>query len=62
MYCLTNNKVEHFKVSSIERSLDNKGYKINHRNTDFGDLHFDGDQSLIARRRLYHINNIIVFS
>ena len=62
MYRLTNNNVERLNVSSIKRLVDNRRYKINHRNANFGDLPFDGDEMLIARRRLYRIKQNIVFS
>ena len=34
----------------------------NHQNSDFNDLHFDGDQRLITRVRMYSINDDIVES
>ena len=49
------------KVSLIERSLYNIIYESNPRNDNFGDLRFDGDRSLITRRKIYHINNDIIF-
>ena len=58
---LTNNKVERFKVSLIEWSLDNRKYESNHQNTNFDDLTFDGDERLIARKRLYCKNDNIAF-
>ena len=59
---LTNNKEEMLKISSIEHSLDNRRYKSNHRDSDFGDLPFDDDESLIARQWLYRIKDKIIFS
>ena len=62
IYRLTNNIVERPKVSSIERSLDNRIYERNPRNADFdADLPFDGDESLIDIRRIYCINDNILF-
>ena len=46
----------------MEQSLDNRIYQSNHQNDDFGSLPFDGDERLISRLQLYHINYIIVFS
>ena len=43
-----NNIVESLNVSSIERLLDNRIYKSNPRNADFGYLPFDGDENLIS--------------
>ena len=47
---------------SIEWLLDKKIYKSNNWNANFDDLPFDDDESLIARRKLYRINDIIVVS
>ena len=58
---LTYNSVERFKVSLIKQLLGNRIYESNPQNSDFGDLPFDGDEILIARRRLYHINDDIAF-
>ena len=49
------------KVSSIEQFLVNRIYEINRQNVDFDDLPFDGDGRLIARRRLYRLNDDILF-
>ena len=35
-------------------------YKSNNQNADFDYLPFDGDESLITRRLIYHINDDIV--
>ena len=61
IYCLTENELERLKVSPIKQSLDNKIYESNHRNTDFNDLPFDGDERLIARQQLYRIKDNILF-
>ena len=58
---LTDNIVEGLKVLFIRRLLDNRIYKSNPQNANFYYLPFDGNESLIARRRLYHINDDIVF-
>ena len=47
--CLNNNKEERLKVSLIERSLDNIIYKSTHKNANFDDLPFDGDEGSITR-------------
>ena len=57
---LTNNIVERLKVSPIKRSFDNIIYESNYRKDNFGYLHFDGDQRLITRQRIYLINDYIV--
>ena len=57
---LTDNSVERLKVSSAKRLLYNIIYKSNPRNANFDYLPFDGDERLIARRRLYHINDDFV--
>ena len=62
IYCLTYNKVEMLKVSSIKWLLDNRRYESNPRNANFDDLPFDGDEILITRGRLFCINDNIVFS
>ena len=49
IYCLTNNKVERLKVSSIEGSIDNRKYESSPQNDNFYDLPFDGDERLIAK-------------
>ena len=49
------------KISSIELQLDNRIYKSNPQNAYFDDLPFDGDEKLISRRRIYGINDDIVF-
>ena len=49
IYHLTNNSVERLKVSSIKRSLDNRRYESNPRNSDFDDSPFDDDKILLAR-------------
>ena len=59
--CLTDNIVERLKVSLIERSFHNQIYESNTRNSDFYYSTFDGDERLITRRQIYHINDIIVF-
>ena len=61
IYCLTDNNVESLKVSLIEWSSDNIIYEINPRNTNVDDLSFNGDERLIARRKIYGINDDIVF-
>ena len=58
---LTNNIVEWLKVSSIEWSLDNRIYKSNPLNDNFDDLPFDDDERLIARWRMYHITDNIIY-
>ena len=50
------------KVSLIEKLLDKIIYENNHQNADIEDLPFDGDEWLIARKLLYHINDNIIFS
>ena len=62
MDSLTDNKLEILKVSLTKQSLDNRIYEINHQDADFDDLNFDGDERLIARGRLYLINDIFLFS
>ena len=49
------------KVSLIERSFNNRIYESNPRNANFDYLPFYGDKILISRRRIYHINDDIVF-
>ena len=61
IYRLTDNKVKGLKVSFIEQSLNNRRYEINPQNENFDDLPFDGDESLIARRQLYCINDNMLF-
>ena len=61
IYCLNDNSVEMLKIIPIYRSLDNKRYKRNPQNNHFNDLPFDDDERLLARQRLYCINNNIVF-
>ena len=61
MDSLTDNKVERLKVSLIKQTLDNRKYKCNPRNSDYYDLPFYGDTRLIPRRRLYRINDNVVF-
>ena len=60
IYHLTDNKVQRLKFSLIKRSLYNIRYERNPWNANFDDLTFDGDESLLARRRLYRINDNIV--
>ena len=48
--CLTDNKVERFKVILIKILLDKIIYKSNPQNASFDDLPFDGDESFIGRR------------
>ena len=57
---LTDNKVESLKVISIKQFLDNIIYESNPQNEDFDDLSFDVDERLIARQRLYCINDNII--
>ena len=59
--CLTNNKVERLKVSLIRRSLDNRRYESNNKNSDFDDLPFDVDKMLITRQQLNRKNDDIIF-
>ena len=61
IYCLTDNNVEMLKVSLIKRWLDNIRHKSNPQNADFDDLPFDGNERLIVRLRLYHIEDNVVF-
>ena len=61
IYCLTNNIVESLKVSLIKWLFDHIIYEINPPNADFDDVPFGGDESLIPRRRLYCINDNILF-
>ena len=49
------------KVNLIEPLLDNIICKSNPQNSDFGDLHFGGDERLISRQWLYSINDDIEF-
>ena len=58
---VTDNILERLKVSSIERSFDKIMYEINPRNSDFVYLPFYGDQRLIAGKRLYCVNDGILF-
>ena len=59
--CLTNNKVEELKNSSIKWLLYNIIYESNPQNADFGYLPFYGGERLIARWRLYHMNCDFLF-
>ena len=59
---VTDSIVERLKVSSIERSFDKRIYESNPQNSDFDDLSFDGDERLITRRKIYRINDDVVFS
>ena len=61
IYHLADNEVEILEVGPIMRSLDKIRYKFNPWYSDFNYLPFDGDERLIARRKLYHINDHIVF-
>ena len=58
--CLTNNIIERLKVGSIETSLDNLMCVSNPRNSTFDELRFHGDERLITRRLMYHINDDIL--
>ena len=58
--CSTNNTVERLKDSRIELSYDKLMYVSNLRSADFDDLPFDGDESLITKRRIYHINDWLI--
>ena len=49
------------KFFTINQLLDNRIYKSNPQNADFDKLPFDGDKSFIARKRVYCINDDIVF-
>ena len=49
------------KVSLIKLLLDKIIYESNPQNADFDDLHLDGNGRLITRRRIYRINDDIVF-
>ena len=49
---LIDNKLENLKVISIEKSLDNRRYKINNWNVNFDDLIFDCDEMLIRKRTI----------
>ena len=40
--------------------LDNWMHEGNPRNPDFYYFHFDGDERLITRQQIYHINDDIV--
>ena len=60
--CLTDNNVEILKVVLIEQSLDYRRYTSNIQKYNFGDLPFDGNEMLIARRQLYCRNDFIIFS
>ena len=57
---LTDNSVERLKVNLTKQSLDNRIYKSNPQNSNFGDLPFDSDERWIDRQRLYHIKDDIV--
>ena len=61
MYHLTYNIVERLKVSSTEQYFDNRMYESYPQNDDFFALSFDGDQRLISWRRIYSVNDDIVF-
>ena len=58
---LTNNIIERLNISSTKRLIDKIIYESNPQNADFDDLHFDGAGRLITRRRIYRINDDIVF-
>ena len=60
IYPLNGNKVERLKVSLIKISLDNIRYESYPRNDNFYYLSFNGDEILIARKQIYHINDDIV--
>ena len=60
--CLTDNIVESLKASLIKKLFDNRRYKSNPWNDDFGDLRFDGGKRFITRRQIYWIKIGIVFS
>ena len=57
---LTDNSVERLKVNSIKRLLDNIIYKSNSLYANFYYLPFDRNESWVARRKLYPINDNIV--
>ena len=59
--CLNDKIVESLKVNTIKILLDIRIYKSSPGNADFDDLPFDGDERLITRRQLYHINDNIIF-
>ena len=61
IYSLTDNLVEKLRCSLIKRSVYNKIYESNSQNSDFDEKPFDGDERLIARRRISRINDDIVF-
>ena len=61
IYCLTGNSVEILKISLIEWLICNIIYRINPWNANFDDISFDDEKRLIARRRLCHINDDIIF-
>ena len=50
------------RVSSTEQYFDNRMYESYPQNDDFVALSFDGDQRLIYGRRIYCVNDDIVFS
>ena len=49
------------KVSTIRQQLVDIIYEINPRDANFDNLPFDGDERLIARQKIYRINDDIVF-
>ena len=57
---LTNNIVERLKISSMEVLFDKWIYKSNPINANFDYLPFDGDEIIITRRKIYHINDDII--
>ena len=58
---LTNNIHEVLNVSFIKLLLDNRIYESNPRNANFYDLPFEGDERLIARRKINCINDNTIF-
>ena len=60
IYHLTDNIVERLKVSSTEQLFDNLMYVSNPQNANLCDLPFGGDQGLIPRLQIYHINDDVV--
>ena len=59
MVRLTDNTVENSKVSLTKQYCDNRMYVINPRNFNIDDLSSYGDQRLITRQQIYHVDDDI---
>ena len=49
------------KVSSIKRLFNNRIYERNPQNANLDYLLFDGNERLVTRQKIYHINYNIIF-